>query len=146
MSMLMFAYGMNTNLDQMAARCPAAKCLGPATLPGYRLRFAGCADIVEDRTSVVNGVLWMITEDCLAALDILEGYPVYYNSDQFEVEYNDGIVLAEAYFMTPGNADHPPSDGYFEIVREGYIQNGIPTTQIDSLRNRVDSFDSFLYN
>jgi len=138
-----FAYGINTNLDQMAQRCPGAKCLGPATLPGYRFRFAGHADVVIDRKSSVEGVLWMLTEDCLVALDLLEGYPVYYNSDELEVEYDGGILLAEVYYMNPGVPDGAPSDSYLDMVVEGYKQNGIATDQIDMWFDRVDNSVQF---
>jgi hypothetical protein len=30
-----FAYGMNTNIEQMATRCPSAENLGPARLAGW---------------------------------------------------------------------------------------------------------------
>ena len=38
---LYFAYGMNTNKDEMSYRCPSAKPLGLAVLPGYRFEFKG---------------------------------------------------------------------------------------------------------
>lgn len=141
-----FAYGMNTNLNQMARRCPAAKCLGPATLPGYRFRFAGHADVVQDRTSSVKGVLWMVTEDCLAALDQLEGYPVYYNSEELQVEYDDEILFAEVYYMNPGMPSSDPSQGYLDMVVEGYHQNGVPIDQIRKCLKHIDIQSELSYN
>jgi gamma-glutamylcyclotransferase (GGCT)/AIG2-like uncharacterized protein YtfP len=125
-----FAYGMNTNLDQMTQRCPKAQLIGPAVLPGYRFRFAGCADIVEDDASHVDGVLWYITEDCLAALDVLEGYPAFYNSREVLVKCGQEDYFAEVYYMNPGVEDGPPSRGYYEMVLEGYQQNQVPVNQI----------------
>ena len=77
--MFYMAYGMNTNRDAMAARCPKAKPMGAFYLPDHRLVFRGVADFVEDTESVLPVVLWEITPDCLRALDQLEGYPHFYN-------------------------------------------------------------------
>lgn len=125
-----FAYGMNTNLNEMARRCPAAQLIGPAVLPGYRFRFAGHADVVPDEDSTVEGVLWYITEDCLLSLDMLEGYPHYYNSKEVLVKCEDEDYFAEVYYMNPGHLDEPPHTSYYEMVMEGYRENGVSTRQI----------------
>ena len=59
---LYFAYGMNTNQEEMAYRCPSAVPMGRAILPGYRLEFKSFATIVSDPKETVEGVLWTITE------------------------------------------------------------------------------------
>jgi hypothetical protein len=69
---------MNTNLTQMAARCPGAVCLGPAWINNYALVFRHFADIEPEVDSYCDGVLWEITDDNLVALDALEGYPYHY--------------------------------------------------------------------
>ena len=74
---LYFAYGMNTNKEEMAYRCPGARAMGKAVLPGYRFEFKSFATIVPDVDSYVEGVLWTITESDELALDILEGYPEF---------------------------------------------------------------------
>lgn len=125
-----FAYGMNTNKEQMARRCPAAQCIGPAVLPGYRFRFAGHADIVSDEASSVEGVLWYITEECLEALDRLEGYPVYYDCKEVLVKCNSEDYFAEVYYMNPGNPDALPGEYYYNMVVDGYRQHGVSTHQI----------------
>lgn len=128
--MLYFAYGMNTNSQGMAHRCPAAVAFGRARLLGHRFRFSGPADVQVDRRDYVDGVLWDITEDCLQALDILEGYPHYYDRKYTTVEFEGVFVDAMVYFMLPGNRNHPPSSGYFNTVLEGYTEFGVPTTQL----------------
>ena len=128
--MLYFAYGMNTNSQGMAHRCPAAVSFGRATLEGHRFRFAGPADVQRDRHSDVEGVLWDITEECLAALDVLEGYPFYYDRKWARVWFQGQEVQALVYFMQPGNRNAPPSDGYFDMVLEGYTEHGVSTHQL----------------
>lgn len=141
--MLYFSYGMNTNKLQMSNRCPTAVSFGVAKLPGFEFRFAGHADIVPNRNSTVDGVLWNIDQNCLDSLDVLEGYPFYYNRKQVTVEFNGQRKRAHVYFMNPGNPNDKPSDNYLNLVLEGYNQHGVSTQQIDDFLTRYsDTFDS----
>ncbi len=128
--MLYFAYGMNTNTQGMATRCPGAVALGRARLLGHRFRFSGPADVQVDRRDFVDGVLWDITEDCLASLDMLEGYPYYYDRKWARVEYDQGEHSALVYYMQPGHKTSPPNSSYFNMVIEGYEEFGVPTQQL----------------
>jgi len=127
-----FAYGMNTNRTQMASRCPRAVSLGAASLVNHEFRFARHADIVENPEFIARGVLWEITEDCELALDALEGYPTYYLKKIVNVFHNGKSVPAMTYYMTGDNPDEYPSDGYLEMLFEGYREHGVDTTQIYS--------------
>lgn len=133
---LYFAYGMNTNIDGMAHRCPAAVSHGHARLLNYSFRFAGPADVVKTRDSYVDGVLWTITDRCLASLDVLEGYPYFYTRRSRPVWFKGRIVNALVYYMNPGHLDSPPSEGYFNMVLEGYQTHAVP---VDQLWNAVES-------
>lgn len=128
--MLYFAYGMNTNTENMAWRCPAAVSHGHAILLDHLFRFSGPADVVKCSDSYVDGVLWTITPQCLDALDILESYPRYYNRRYKKVLYQGRVYNAMTYYMQPGQLDSPPSDGYFRMVLEGYKEHGVPTEQL----------------
>lgn len=135
---LYFAYGMNTSVDGMARRCPAAVSHGHARLLNHVFRFSGPADVVKAQGSFVEGVLWTITDRCLDALDLLEGYPYYYNRNIRQVWHDGRIVPALVYYMQPGNLDSPPSQGYFDLVLEGYTEHGVPTEQ---LHNALEIFE-----
>ena len=135
--MLYFAYGMNTNSQGMAERCPAAVSFGRAQLEGHRFRFAGPADVQVDRHSMVDGVLWDITEDCLAALDALEGYPYYYMRKWARVWFQGQEVQALVYYMRPGHRNERPSSSYFNMVLEGYQEHGVSTHQLWQAQNVV---------
>lgn len=126
---LMLAYGMNTNVAQMAYRCPRAVSLGVAELPGYELVFRGCADIRPNLSSGMVGVLWDITDDCLAALDVLEGYPDYYTRYEVPVFHNDKWKTALVYKMNAGDI-FPPNAGYLRMLFEGYSEHGADVQQI----------------
>ena len=128
--MLYFAYGMNTNSQGMASRCPGAVAFGRAQLLGHRFRFSGPADVQVDRHHNVDGVLWDITEDCLRSLDSLEGYPYLYGRKWATVNYGGHEYEALVYYMQPGNRNSPPSSGYFSCVLEGYEEFAVPTRQL----------------
>jgi gamma-glutamylcyclotransferase (GGCT)/AIG2-like uncharacterized protein YtfP len=138
--MLYFAYGMNTNRSGMAQRCPGALSLGHARLIDYSFRFAHHADVVKSKSSFVDGVLWVIDNYHLVSLDGLEGYPFYYNRRKLRVAHNDRIVMAETYYMQPGNLDSLPSQHYFDMVVEGYKEHNVP---LDQLYNNVYESTSF---
>lgn len=134
--MLYFAYGSNMNLRQMAWRCPGARALGPARLPGWRLTERTFADIDRDPASEVWGVLWDITPDHLRTLDRYEGCPRLYRRGRVTVERTDprtGLAIrryALVYEMTPAaKADRsagPYSPGYRAACSEGARENGLP--------------------
>jgi len=132
---LYFAYGMNTNPEEMAYRCPRAVALGKATLPGYRLEFKSFATIVPSPGESVEGVLWTITDSDESALDILEGYPEFY--DKKHVKVQQGIdYIAMTYIMNPREKGYAPSDGYYSMVSEGYQTFGLSQRQLLDAKNR----------
>ena len=135
-----FAYGMNTNLDSMSHRCPTAVSLGPAYIKNFEFVFRTHADIQESHGSICYGVLWDITKDDLRALDLLEGYPYYYNRFRVRVNMDDRFVYALTYQMNDQSYIQEPGSGYLEMVQEGYEQNGVPTTQITEAINNISCF------
>ena len=72
---LYFAYGSNMSSAQMAMRCPGARAVGPAQLPGWRfhVNVRGSAAILPGEGSVVYGVLWRCNAAHFHALDNYEG-------------------------------------------------------------------------
>lgn len=143
-----FAYGMNTNLAQMAGRCPTARSLGHAILPGYEFRFATHADIIQNSDIITHGVLWDITRDDLRSLDNLEGYPFYYDRAVVEVIHNGTKVRALTYYMQPGNIDSKPSQGYVNMLIEGYTAHNVPLTQINDALKFIQRYNNqeFVYD
>lgn len=134
-----FAYGMNTNLDEMARRCPGAVSLGAAWLDNYELVFRTHADIAKSPGSICYGVLWDIAPAHLQALDTLEGYPYYYTRFRVRVNLGDHFVYALTYQMNDQSYLQEPGAGYLQMVTEGYQQNSVPADQIDRAINMVCS-------
>lgn len=125
-----FAYGMNTNPEQMSFRCPTARALGLAKLNHHRFEFKTHATISASRGQVVEGVLWAITSDDEAALDRLEGYPNYYGKKTVVVEHQGQHCRAMVYVMDPAMRSAPPNDYYYQTVAEGYDKFGISRHQL----------------
>jgi gamma-glutamylcyclotransferase (GGCT)/AIG2-like uncharacterized protein YtfP len=130
--MLYFAYGMNTNPEEMTLRCPGAKSLGHARLINHAFRFAQHADVEPCDGSYVDGVLWDITDNNLKALDQLEGYPYYYDRVVSSVIQGARTFHVLVYRMQPGRRDSEPTRGYYTLIHEGYRAHGIPTDQLEN--------------
>jgi gamma-glutamylcyclotransferase len=133
---LYFAYGMNTNQNEMAYRCPGAVPMGKAVLPGYRFEFKSFATIVPSPKETVEGVLWTITDTDESALDMLEGYPEFYDKKTVSVEHNGQSYIAMTYIMGPREKGYAPSDGYYSMVSEGYQSFGLSQQQLLDAKNR----------
>jgi hypothetical protein len=131
-----FAYGMNTNLREMARRCPDAVCHGAVVLQDHKFVFRRHADIEYSPGHHCEGVLWEITDPCEQALDFLEGYPHYYDKKDVIVESRQAVngmtkFVAMTYYMTEQKSMHLPGDIYLTCVREGYRDNGLNDYQIN---------------
>lgn len=125
-----FAYGSNTNIQQMAQRCPSARWVGTATLPGYVLRFRINADIELAQDSSVFGSLWVVDDVALGVLDRYEGYPHYYTRFEAEVWQDGEPIRALVYMMTDQTFQDKPSKQYMGSMLDGYRECNIPTDQI----------------
>lgn len=135
---LYFAYGMNTHPEQMAARCPGSLSLGAAVLPGYRFVFRNHADIELAEDNQVDGVLWRISDDHIAALDVLEGFPDYYLRQRaWVIDNNLNRCVAWVYTMDRQDYLSDPSTGYLQLCTEGYNAHGVDTYQLTDALNSV---------
>jgi gamma-glutamylcyclotransferase (GGCT)/AIG2-like uncharacterized protein YtfP len=139
--MYYFAYGTNMSESRMRALTPFTKREG-ARLEGYRLVFnkqsnadprMGFANVVPDRDSSVEGVLYEVDEAGLGKLDISEGSPDHYSRRELEVVTSKGKkVIAEVYIASdpkvrPGLR---PSKSYManllsgaDVLPKGYVKS-----------------------
>lgn len=133
-----FAYGMNTNAEQMKIRCPRSIPLGAAVLPNHRLDFKSHATVTVDKKNYVDGVLWMITEEDEDSLDILEGFPKYYLKKIVKVKHDGAVVDAMTYYIPGHEQVFPPGEYYYEMVLEGYRKFNVPTKQLYIARRKAE--------
>lgn len=125
------AYGMNSNVDEMASRCPGSVSIGRVDIPDHRLVFRGVADIEESVGDILQTVMWDITPACEDALDKLEGYPTFYGKKYIDVTIGNKIYKAMIYQMIAERLDYySPSSYYQELLEEGYKAHGLELNQI----------------
>lgn len=137
------AYGMNTNLAQMALRCPAAKSLGPVKLKGHKLAFKLFCDAVISEGDSMDCVLWTITDGCESALDRLEGYPDFYGKKEVTVLYRGKPIKAMIYYMTDFYKSSLPSEHYLKTVTEGYLDHNM---NLEQIYHAIDEVTEYEYN
>jgi gamma-glutamylcyclotransferase (GGCT)/AIG2-like uncharacterized protein YtfP len=118
----------------MSYRCPNADVLGPAQIFGYRLVFRQHADIEMEEDSVVDGVLWLIDDEDLYALDQFEGFPNYYLRQRVWVHYNNELKVAWVYQMENQDGLREPNNAYYELCKEGYKQNQLNCCQLEEAK------------
>ena len=129
--MLYYAYGSNLNQEQMLLRCPNATPIKRIKLHDYKLVFRGVADIQESTGSYVDGALWNITDECEIELDRYEGVDSGLYSKLY-FDYKDDEVLV---YKMNDRSIMPPGDYYVHIIKQGYVDFGIP---FDSLDNAIN--------
>lgn len=96
-----FAYGSNMWWSRMHLRCPEALVSGTAILDGYRVVERLYADIERCKKSQVHGVLYTVTKNDLAKLDLYEGVNTKVYKRMFvSVKTEDGKRKAITYVMT----------------------------------------------
>jgi gamma-glutamylcyclotransferase (GGCT)/AIG2-like uncharacterized protein YtfP len=124
-----FAYASNLSRQQMAERCPDAEPKFIATLPNYKLIFAGwsrkwrggVASIKPFRGEKVIGAIYEISERDLRLLDKHEGYPAIYNRIDIVVFNEDGEpVKAVTHIKVEQSEETKPSPEYLVIIQQGY--------------------------
>jgi gamma-glutamylcyclotransferase (GGCT)/AIG2-like uncharacterized protein YtfP len=126
---------MNTNKESMSLRCPHAEDLGAATLLDHQFEFYGHATVVPTKGTNTHGVLWNITDQCEYHLDLLEGFPTYYDKHDVEVVWQGQTVTAMTYRMVEQGLRRP-SMGYVAILEQGYQEHGLPIEQLDAALER----------
>jgi hypothetical protein len=125
--MLYFAYGSNMNWLQMQRRCPSARFVCTARLPGYRfaiarhsrLRDCGTANIFPQAESAVLGIVYEVSESDMSVMDSFEdGYSRFEHSVySFEPE---PAVLEAIVYIAPKEAGVPlPNAEYKRLMLEG---------------------------
>jgi len=123
-----FAYGSNLNKKQMRERCPEAKPRYVATLPNYKLVFAGwsrqwrggVASIKPLRGEKVLGAIYELTDRDLRRLDSYEGYPGNYKRLNVTVFDEDGEpVEAVTHIKSEQPEETRPSKEYLAVIEQG---------------------------
>jgi gamma-glutamylcyclotransferase (GGCT)/AIG2-like uncharacterized protein YtfP len=120
-----FAYASNLNQKQMKERCPESQPLFVATLPNYKLVFAGWsrewrggkASIKPVRGERVRGAIYEVTEKCLRQLDKFEAG---YNRFKVTVFDEDSEPVEAITYINSGQLEEAaPSKEYLAVIQQG---------------------------
>jgi len=127
--MYYFAYASNLNRKRMRERCPDSKPVFVATLPNYKLVFAGWsrqwrggkASIKLFRGERVSGAVYEVSERDLSRLDRYEGCPGNYNRLKVTVFDEDGRSVEAVTYIKSGQLEETqPSKEYLAVIQQGY--------------------------
>ena len=139
---LYMAYGSNLNIPQMRSRCPDARIVGTAELPGWRLMYKGSKSgnyltIEQAEGYTVPVAVWAVSEQDERNLDRYEGFPAFYYKKELSVtmrESDSGTprpVKAFVYIMHEERKLGRPAPGYVERCAEGYKAFGFDLAHLD---------------
>ncbi len=123
---------MNTNNEGMRLRCPDSRAIGKAKLMQHKFCFRYHADATACEGAVVEGVLWVISDNDLEQLDWIEGYPHYYERKQGLVIADTTILDAWFYTMKDRHPLEAPDTLYYETCQQGYKQHSVDTVQLEN--------------
>ncbi len=127
--MYYFAYASNLNKKQMRERAPESQPMFVATLPNYKLVFAGwsrqwrsgSATIMLSRDDKVLGAIYEVSERDLRRLDSYEGCPGNYNRMNVTVFDEDGNPVGVVTYIKAGRLEETqPSKEYLAVIQQGY--------------------------
>lgn len=130
MDVLYFAYGSCMSPEDLARDVSEFELIGPALVRGFRLGFTrysrarrgGVADLVPDITGLVEGVLYRLPIEQLAALDEREGAPDNYRRDFIAVRRPDGALFdgVLTYVVADkASEEFPPHPDYVATILTG---------------------------
>jgi len=136
--MYYFAYGSNMNWRQMRRRCPSARFVCIAHLPGYRfaiarhsrLRDCGTANIFPEAEGTVWGIVYEVSESDMLIMDSFEdGYSRYKHfvyrfppldvQPQLQLSAAPSILEAIVYIAPKESSVPLPNAEYKRLMLEG---------------------------
>lgn len=151
--MIYFAFGSNMDPEQMRARCPSHRVLGPAYLPGHALCFprrsprrrCATAGFAAAAGKGVWGVLYELGDGDLPKLHEAEGYApgrvaALNRHDFVPVEVRRGgtegeTIRAFTYCARPDGSGAIPSRDYLDHLLRGAKHHGLPRAYVAALQS-----------
>jgi hypothetical protein len=142
------AYGCNMNRKQLRKFCPDAILLGQGEIEEYQLEFRqGLATITPAEGMVVPIVLWALMDEDEGQLDLHVGVEQgLYRKETISFKLTKRIdeltnrlvdVSREhlefsslVYILNSKLSLKIPDQGYVELIRQGYRENGIETSPL----------------
>jgi hypothetical protein len=149
---LYFAYGSNLSSERLRApdRAPSARMIGTASLSEHRLAWhkrgadgSGKCTISPTgrRSDGVWGVVWEVSEDEAARLDVVEG-PGYQRVELVVTSANQKMDVF-TYLARESHVDPAlrPAAWYRALVIAGAREHGLPASWIRRLETELEERD-----
>lgn len=122
------------NEDQMLERCPTSRLLGKAVLHNHKLEFTiyspkrkcGCADIIYSENDSVYGLIYLLNETDISALDTFEGSPNYYKRITLEVFHKGELLPVHTYDVVNKESNLAPSLHYIGLIKDAALKFDFP--------------------
>ena len=117
-----FAYGTNLNKKVFLRKFKKAKVIKKYNLKNFKVVFRTkykIPDLQKRINSKVQGLIYKIDKNIEKKLDRYEDYPKIYIKKYFN--YNKKKTMY--YLMKKKSSIKRPSGYYFEIMKDGYLQN-----------------------
>jgi AIG2-like family len=133
---LHFSYGSNMSRALMVMRCPDARALGIATLPGWRFVITtdGVGSIAPQPGGIVYGVLWRLSPRDLAAINAYESLDSgLYVRRVLPVQQEARRFAALAY-VARWRGEGRARPAYVHVVVEAAREWGLPEPYIAKLQ------------
>ena len=145
--MLYFAYGSNVDGERVTAadRCPNARYIFNALLPGYRLVFShrtesgsGAADLIHDSAGSDWGVVYDITDSDRKQLDSRDNFSHRSHRPKEVLVHPSGDkdqrVMVVTYSLFDAAGEHQaPTRGYIDFMVRAARSRGFPAEYISKL-------------
>lgn len=141
--MYYFAYGSNLSTRFMKKYCPSATFVMKADLANYKIEFrhyssslqGGISSIVEAPGELVQGIIYVVPENEIIEMDILESVPEgLYRREQFLVLGDNGLWHSvDLYRVADPKGPFAPSERYVEWMIEGAQEHGLTPEYIAGL-------------
>ena len=140
---LYFAFGSNMSRGPMRVRCPTAEEAGLAILRGYRFTIManGYASVVPAAGQEVQGLLWRIGPQDLAALDDYEDVAGGLYRHATLPVFQQGRLADALVYLGCETREGRPSPDYMALVVEAARECGLAEDYVDKLAGFVTGAD-----
>ena len=141
--------------DQMRDRCPSARFVGVAKLPGHKLAFSrrsterncGVADAVADQGCDIWGVVYEVDDRDIGRLDAAEGYSPGRAKNAYRREERHVLIDGEeskplsaaVYFAIPEGNPPRPNQAYKSQILKGANYWRLPQEYIRNVLERIET-------
>ena len=133
-----FAYGSNMDEVQMRYRCPGARAIGTAHLPGYRflINQRGVASVLAAASHDVYGVLWHINAAHERALDDYEALDEgWYDKTVVTVYVGGKQTQSALIYIACNHVEGRPEREYMQTIVTAAEHFQLPASYVDELRS-----------